>query len=389
MCYVILSDIHANYTAVTAITEALDRIAAPKKFYFLGDLLGYGPPAQAVQCIDWLHYQSQIYGENGSEESRWVPGNHDEWAITQLGQMRDEGFVTVRAQQALLAASRAADWEWFANEVRAVLQDDETRSLLIKTRGAGPEGLFLAFTHGGVPLDLRRVTYLWPWQPSILRSHFAPLRERTDAGTKVLFTGHTHLPFLAQLLPDTEHTLKFHSIKYGRPIRLGPGEWIINPGSAGHPRDGDPRAAFAVFEPDARTVVFQRVEYDTRKVVTALQEEKYNKVESYDSIAGHLLTLELGNFQHHRQRLQQGLEQKPPKIDRPGQQTLWDLLETGRTVNPDRPGARLRREYSERIEQTYKHLIHEIEFGSGGEDEQRYHAEIYRVPQWDLEAVGA
>lgn len=388
MCYVILSDIHSNYSAVTAIVDAVERIAQPKKFYFLGDLVGYGPSAQAIHCIDWLNHKSHIYEENGSGELRWVPGNHDEWAVTQLGRVRDEGLVTLLAQRALLASSRATDWEWFTGEVRAALQD-ETRSMLIRTRGAGPEGLFMAFTHGGVTPDERRGTYLRPWEPSILRGHFAPLRGLTDVGTRVLFSGHTHLPLLAELLPDDQHTLVFHSIKYGERIPLGPGEWIINPGSAGHPRDGDPRAAFVVFEPDTRTVEFRRVEYDTGKVVTDLQEEKYNRTASYDSIACQLLTLELGDFKNRQQQMQQGKEIDRPKLDKPGQQTLWTMLETGRHVNPEKPGAGLRKEYLARIKQIYDHLIHETTTGAGGEEEQQYHTKVYRVPQWDLEAISA
>ena len=101
MCYVIFSDIHANYTALARAVETTRAVPAFKKYFFLGDLLGYGPVAQVVKCINWLRYDSQIYQENGHEIPRWIPGNHDEWAVTNFGQMRKEAIVTL-----LLSARR-------------------------------------------------------------------------------------------------------------------------------------------------------------------------------------------------------------------------------------------------------------------------------------------
>lgn len=357
MCYVILSDIHANYTALRAVLDVTDRIAKTKKFYFLGDLLGYGPVSQVIDCMDWLHYQSHIYEENGDAEPRWVPGNHDEWAVTQLGRVRPEGSVTLQIQRAALAHTRAAEWEWFAREVAAALHE-ESRSMLTKTRGEGPEGMFLAFTHAAVTPEERRGTYLRPWLHSILWGHFAQLREMTAAGTKILFCGHTHLPFLAQILPDERHTIKFHSIKYGQPIALPPGEYIISPGSVGHPRDGDPRAALALFEPEARTVEFRRVEYDTRPVVHALQQEQFALRMQHDAAARYLIQLDALKLKTER-----GLEIDLDNIPK----GLW-------------------REYKQRVDQAYVQLIHEIETGAGGEEEQNYHT-IYRAPTWDLEVI--
>ncbi|MBN2004301.1 MAG: metallophosphoesterase [Anaerolineae bacterium] len=357
MCYVVLSDVHANYTALKAALDVSERVAAVKKFYFLGDLLGYGPVGQVIDCMDWLHYQSHIYEENGDGELRWVPGNHDAWAVTQLGRVRPEGSITLQIQRSALEQARAADWDWFAGEVRAALRD-ESRSLLTKTWGVGDGKLFLAFTHAAVARDERRGTYLYPWLHSILRSHFALLRAMSDAQTKILFCGHTHLPYLAQILPDERHTLKFHSIKYGQPVTLEPGEYIISPGSVGHPRDGDPRAAFALFEPETRAVKFCRVEYDTRPVVTALAQERF--------------TLQLQHEMATRYLIQ---------MDKPRLQEKYGL-----EIDLETIPRRIWQEYRNRVDEAYIHLIREIETGAGGEEEQRYRT-LYRAPEWDLEVL--
>ena len=357
MCYVILSDIHANHTALKAVLDAVEPIAATKKFYFLGDLLGYGPVSQVIACMDWLRYHSHIYEENGDAELRWVPGNHDEWAVMQLGRVRPEGSITLQIQRAALAHARAEAWDWFANEVKLALTD-ESRSLLTKTRQDEAGEVFLAFTHAAVTPEERRGTYLRPWHPAILRGHFAPLREMTQTETKILFCGHTHLPYLAKILPDERHTLEFRSIKYGQPIALEPGEYIISPGSVGHPRDGDPRAAFALFEPEACTVEFRREEYDTRPVVQALEVERINLRHAHEAAARYLIQLDASKLRDER-----GIE-----------------------VDLDALSPKLKQEYIQRVHQAYEQLIHEIKTGAGGEEEQHYRT-IYRAPAWDLEAV--
>ncbi len=356
MCYVILSDIHANYTALEAVLQTTKSIAEAKKYYFLGDLLGYGPTSQVIACMDWLWYQSGIYDANGDNEVRWVPGNHDEWAVTRQGRVRPEGTVTLLAQCKALEHIRAKEWETFTAEVRAALNDD-SRALLTKTRGAGKEELFMAFTHGGATADEWRGTYLYPWESSVLRKHFAPLCDMTDAATKILFCGHTHLPYLAEIRQDEKRSIVFHPIKYGQPETLSPGDYIICPGSVGHPRDGDCRAAFVLFDPESRKVEFRRVEYDTRPVVEALCQEQFAR---HSEVARYLVLLDAT-----RLRDEKGIEVN---------------------AEEDVPAALLR-QYEERVEAAYANLIREIETGYGGEEEQQYHAHVYCTPKWDLEPL--
>ena len=342
---IILSDVHANYTALDAVVREAKQLTDVKDIYFLGDLLGYGPAEQAVSCVEWLRRESHTREENDGGTLYWLPGNHDEWAINRLGKIRPEASVTLLRQRALLEQTIPEDWRWFAEEVSAAL-DNETRSLLTRTYGTGPDGLFVAFTHAAVGRSERRETYLDPWQHAILRSQLDPLRKMTDAGTKILFCGHTHLPFIAQILPDEERSIVFHSIKYGKPIRLERGEYIINPGSVGHPRDGDPRAAFVLFEPHQRTVTFYRVEYDIRSVVNELKLELYS---SSDDAARYLMHMK-------------GI--RDAEVPR-----------------------RVQLEYEQRVEKAYDNLMREIETGYGSGKTQYYQARVYRVFPWGLEAL--
>ncbi len=341
---IILSDVHANYTALDAVVREAEQLTGVKDIYFLGDLLGYGPAEQAVSCVEWLQRESHTREENDGGTLYWLPGNHDEWAIHRLGRIRPEASVTLLRQRALLEQTIPEDWSWFAGEVSAAL-DNELRSLLTRTYGAGPDGLFVAFTHAAIGRNERRGTYLYPWQHAILRSQLDPLRKMTDAGTKILFCGHTHVPFVAQILPD--HSIVFHSIKYGKPIRLDRGEYIINPGSVGHPRDGDPRAAFVLFEPHQRTVEFYRVEYDIQSVVNELKMELYS---SSDNDAVHYLM----------------------------------RMDGIRDVDVTR---RVQVRYEQRVEKAYDNLMREIATGYGGAKSQFFQARVYRVFPWGLEAL--
>ena len=186
----------------------------------------------------------------------------------------------------------------------------------------------------------------------------------SDAPTKILFCGHTHLPFLAELIPDKgpdneSRTVKCRSIRYNEPIPLGPGEYIINPGSIGHPRDGDPRISFALFEPDDHTVEFRRHKYDTRPVVDGLKQERYGYPSEHENAARYLVRANAAKL-----REDEGIDLDLEHIPR-----------------------RLVGRFDREVQKAYERLILEIETADGGETEQNYHAKVYRVPEYDLEAV--
>lgn len=279
MRYAIVSDIHANITALTAVEMNLQRLrrrwGAEIEPWCLGDLVGYGPTKQAVRCVEWL--RGQVAGEH------WVAGNHDEWLVAPGSSVSLEAKTTLTAQRARLQRPENEDlWEWFQAEVknRTASHPETGREIESLRFEHFPEhSLTLAFTHAAVSPLVRRATYLYPWLKSQLQAELEYLpglwqEARENAAhqhseTLVLFCGHTHYPMLAHWNGE----LRLHSIRYNQPVKLGAGWWAINPGSVGQPRDGDPRAAFALWDTQEQTVEFCRIDYDTDSVSAELEQD--------------------------------------------------------------------------------------------------------------------
>jgi diadenosine tetraphosphatase ApaH/serine/threonine PP2A family protein phosphatase len=73
------------------------------------------------------------------------------------------------------------------------------------------------------------------------------------------------VPAVAYQHPDWPDECDFYQLRHGEAVRLAErGKMVLNPGSVGQPRDGDPRAAYAVYDPKAGELFFKRVEYDIR-----------------------------------------------------------------------------------------------------------------------------
>ena len=271
MRYAIITDVHANYAALRAVDNDVRRLRAvsdePIDYWFLGDLVGYGP--QPVECVRWLRYTARL-------DARWVAGNHDEWLVLPDETIHEDALASLRRHQALLNQPENEELgTWFRDEVSSTLQApinaQEPRSLVAESW----DGLTALFVHGSSVLGMRRVTYLYPWETMRLADEFQRLAKRDEAreGTLVLFCGHTHYPMWARHTPTGD--VRLQSIKYRQPTLLGDGLMIINPGSVGQPRDGDPRAAYLLFDPAAKTVEFRRVEYEVEEAVAALESDAH------------------------------------------------------------------------------------------------------------------
>jgi len=199
MKILVVSDIHANWPALQAIDESFDACL------FLGDLVDYG--TNPAPCIDWVR-------ENATYAIR---GNHDH-AVAQRVPVR--GGSPFRR---LTAATRAAQYQ--------ALTPDALRYLarLPVSVSATLDDRRFHLVHGTPrdPMD----EYLYEDPES-----WATRLRQVDAD--IVCVGHTHQQF----------HLKLDGIE------------VLNPGSVGQPRDGDPRAAYAVIE-DGR-VELRRVAYD-------------------------------------------------------------------------------------------------------------------------------
>ena len=209
MKILLLADIHANWPALAAIDESFDTCL------FVGDLVDYG--TDPAPCIDWIRRHA-----TGA-----VRGNHDH-AVAQRVSTRDgNGF------RGLAAATRLIHWD--------VLRSSQLRYLsrLPLTQRLTLEGRSFHLVHATPrdPLD----EYLGN-DPDAWRTRL----ESIDAD--FVCVGHTHMPFHLDL---------------GR-------VQVINPGSVGQPRDGDPRCSYVVID-DGR-IEFRRVEYDIDETVRQMRE---------------------------------------------------------------------------------------------------------------------
>jgi predicted phosphodiesterase len=222
MRYLVLSDIHSNLEALEA---ALDAAAAAgwDRLLVLGDLVGYGADPNAV--VDRIRALNPAV---------IVRGNHDK--VTS-GIEDPEGFNRIARQAA----------EWTYNTLT-----DENRSYLAHLP-AGP----------AVVDDLVEVCHGTPQdEDAYVASEIDALRALKEAQRPFCVFGHTHIP-CAFRLGDTEFELMLRRARGGETLEINRGfRYLVNPGSVGQPRDGDPRAAFAIVDAgDAPAMTWFRVPY--------------------------------------------------------------------------------------------------------------------------------
>jgi predicted phosphodiesterase len=228
MRYLILSDIHANITALESALAAAE--GRWERAVCLGDIVGYGPdPNEAIDRVRAL----------GCETIR---GNHDK-AIS--GITEGEEFNPM--------AREAVAWS------RDRLTDDNLEWLRALPAGPIVLGDF-AMVHGSVRDEDE---YVFVAQQAFLEMQVAP--------KPVTFFGHTHRQGGFMQRGSGLGVINFDPTP--RPIagRLQietDVTYFLNPGSVGQPRDGDPRAAFAIFDSDAKVVEYWRVRYE----IAAVQE---------------------------------------------------------------------------------------------------------------------
>ncbi len=221
MRILVLSDIHANLTALQAVLQAAGPVDA---VWCLGDLVGYGPNPNEV--VETIRAQPNLL---------CVAGNHDV-AIADLD-------MDIRAFNAQAQAS--VRWQ------RANLSEENRRYLYHLPRQPQiQEPVTLA--HGS-PRD-----HLWEY---ILTARIADANFH-EMETHLAFVGHSHLQLGFQYQANRRtHRI---SLRPGETLSLADRYLILNPGSVGQPRDEDPRAAFAIYDPDKQEWRPQRVEYDVR-----------------------------------------------------------------------------------------------------------------------------
>lgn len=234
MRILVLSDIHANATALDAVLEAAkDRW---DHAVCLGDVVGYGPdPNEVVRKIREIGAQT-------------IRGNHDK-AVT--GLMLTDDFNPV--------AKAAVAW------TREHLDAEQLAWLAELPHGPfSADGVVLI--HGAFHDEDEYV--------------FTPaqaLEGLLDSSAAVTFFGHTHHQGGFAYLDNNLEVLQIHprsSEKFAALRIDSPRRYLLNPGSIGQPRDGDPRAGFAIADLEHHTVEFWRVPYDVAAVQARMREAR-------------------------------------------------------------------------------------------------------------------
>lgn len=208
MRILVVSDIHGNRAALDAIDEPHDVC------FCLGDLVDYGPEPAA--CIRWAMAHADYA----------VRGNHDHGVAQEVPVRGEIGF------RYLTRVTRPDQWEALAAEERTYLLQ-----LPVMQR----------VTLGDLRFLLVHATPRDPLDEYLLRDEAAWSRRLETVDADIVCVGHTHMQF---------------KLKVGDKM-------VVNPGSVGLPRDGDPRAAYAVIE-DGR-VELKRVSYPIEETVAAIE----------------------------------------------------------------------------------------------------------------------
>lgn len=209
MRILVVADIHANWPALQALEEPYDVCLC------LGDLVDYG--LEPAPCIDWVRRRVTYM----------VRGNHDHGAAQNVTIAGRNGFKYLTSVTRAVTRERLSteDLRFLARmPVTQALTLEDTRYLLVH---ATPRD----------PLDEYAAADVAFWT-----------RRLEGVEADVVCVGHTHQPYV---------------------LEVGD-KLVINPGSVGQPRDGDPRAAYAIVEQNR--VELRRIEYPVEATIRVIQE---------------------------------------------------------------------------------------------------------------------
>ncbi|HZC74643.1 MAG TPA: metallophosphoesterase family protein [Gaiellaceae bacterium] len=223
----VVSDIHSNLHALEAVLAAIEA-DAPDELWCLGDLVGYGP--RPNECCAAIAERADVC----------LAGNHD---------LAVRGTIDLAEFHG--DAGAAATW------TREVLEP-EWQALLDRLE---PEGAAhgVALYHGSARDPI------WEYVLSD-EAAFATLEL---ADSPLVLVGHSHV---ALRIVQSDDELDGGVAPAGTELETAGVRALLNPGSVGQPRDGDPRAAYLLLDLDAKRAGFRRVEYDVAQTQREMRE---------------------------------------------------------------------------------------------------------------------
>jgi predicted phosphodiesterase len=222
----VISDVHGNYHALEAVLQEIDGESVDA-VWCLGDTVGYGPLPN--ECCGAVQDRADVC----------LVGNHD---LVVLGELSVADFNDEAAAAAL----------WTSDVLT-----QSSRSFLegLKPTGAA-EGIDLYHASARDPV----------WEYVLTEEAARATLELSDA--PVVFVGHSHVALAITL--DGREVLGGLA-PAGSEVELD-GRWLLNPGSVGQPRDGDPRAAWVLLDLARRFAAFRRVQYPIKQTQSEIRE---------------------------------------------------------------------------------------------------------------------
>jgi predicted phosphodiesterase len=215
----VLSDIHGNLPALEAVLAVLSPFDA---VWQLGDVVGYGPQPD------------EVVARLAAEQATGVRGNHDAAAIGELpvDAFNDDARVAL---------------EWTAEHITPATRR-WLAALPVRDKVDG-----FTRVHAS-PCD---PTWEYVYSSAIARANLGCFK------TTYCLLGHTHVPLFFR---QSKGGLEAVRPEPGKKVALDEGRLILNPGSVGQPRDGDPRASAVLLDTDEHTLEWMRVEYPIEHV---------------------------------------------------------------------------------------------------------------------------
>jgi diadenosine tetraphosphatase ApaH/serine/threonine PP2A family protein phosphatase len=226
MRYLVLTDIHGNVDALEAVLAAA---GAVDRHLVLGDVVGYGAgPNEVIERVQAL------------APAAIIRGNHDKVIA---GIEVPESFNPAALQSAAWTADALTPEHraWLAALPQGPAIVDDLVEICHGMPGDEDEYLF-------TPRDAARAL--------------------DTARRPVCLFGHTHVPACYILSLDEPEMLVVEDTGHGAPVELSLDErrrFVVNPGAVGQPRDGDPRAAYAIYDDTGRTLALHRTAYDVEQ----------------------------------------------------------------------------------------------------------------------------
>jgi len=226
-----ITDIHANLPALEAVLASIEEVGV-EEIWCLGDVVGYG--AEPDACADLVRERCALS----------LVGNHD---LAVLGALDVSAFSE--------AAAAAVSWtrEHVSEPTLELLRELEPSNRR--------EGIALSHASPRDPV--------WEYVLSAEQAD-ACLDAQLE---RIGLIGHSHVSlFFVRPAPPERGEIHGAQASDDTLLDLGSGSWLVNPGSVGQPRDGDPRAAWLELDTEELTARFHRVGYDVGRAAASIVE---------------------------------------------------------------------------------------------------------------------